>query len=212
MPDDSLAGDEILRRKFGTIDIPVADTLSDTAVRFIEGADFFFIATSNRRGECDASYRHKGDGVPAVKVLDNRTIVFPQYMGNGTFRSLGNILENGHIGLLFLELPTGLRMRVNGRAQVSDNPDWLAMFPGSVETVKVAVEEAYRQNRPAVKASEQTRFRERRSEDLDETLDETFPASDAPANTVETGIRLHIDQPVGEDVRDNTGKRRFGQK
>ncbi len=192
MSDESLTGDEILRRKFGTIDIPVQDTLSDAVVRFIESVEFFFIATSNRHGECDASYRHCGRGVPAVKVLDDKTIIFPQYMGNGTFRSLGNILENGHIGMLFIEIPNGLRMRINGRAEVRDDQAWLAVFPGSVETVKVTVEEVYKQNRPAVKVTEAdaSKDQSQRSDSLDESLEETFPASDAPANTVVTGIRL----------------------
>lgn len=150
MHDDGLPGDEVLRRKFGTTDISVATSLSESVVRFIESVDFFFIATCNRRGECDASYRHKGKGVPAIKVLDEKTIIFPQYMGNGTFRSLGNILENSHIGMLFLELPSGLRMRVNGDANISDDAIWLAMFPGSVEMVKVTIQEVYKQNRPAV--------------------------------------------------------------
>lgn len=151
MNDGDLPGDEILRRKFGTLDVPVEAALSNAVVRFIESAEFFFIATSNRRGECDASYRHKGRGVPAIKVLDEKTIVFPHYMGNGSFRSLGNVLENPHIGMLFIDLPGGLRMRVNGEAEISDDPDWLALFPGSVETVKVTVQEVYKQNRPAVK-------------------------------------------------------------
>ncbi len=154
MIDETPRGDEVFRRKFGTIDIPVQDTLSDTVVGFIESVEYFFIATSNQRSECDASYRHRGRDVPAVKVLDRRTIIFPQYMGNGTFRSLGNILENGHIGMLFIEIPSGLRMRINGRAEVSDDPAWLAMFPGSVETVKVTVDEVYKQNRPAVKVGQ----------------------------------------------------------
>ena len=70
-------------------------------------------------------------------------------MGNGTFRSLGNILENPHIGMLFMNLETGLRMRINGHAQISEDPEWLKLFPHSLLTVKVTVEEAYKQNRPA---------------------------------------------------------------
>lgn len=155
MGDDGLPGDEVLRRKFGTTDVPVAASLSEAVVRFIESVEFFFIATSNRRGECDASYRHKGKGVPAIKVLDEKTIIFPHYMGNGTFRSLGNILENPHIGMLFIDLPSGLRMRVNGDAEIIDDPVWLAKFPGSIETVKVTIQEVYRQNRPAVITSQQ---------------------------------------------------------
>lgn len=148
--EGGLRGDEVLRRKFGTTDIPVATTLSDTVAHFIESLDFFFIATSNRMGECDSSYRGKGKGVPVVKVLDEKTVVFPHYMGNGTFRSLGNILENPHIGMLFMDLKTGLRMRINGDAEISDDPAWLGMFPHSLETVKVVVQEVYEQNRPAV--------------------------------------------------------------
>lgn len=145
-----LPGDEFLRRKFGTSDIPTVSTLSDDVVRFIESLDFFFIATSNGAGQCDSSYRGKGKDVPLVKVLDSRTIVFPHYMGNGTFRSLGNILENPHVGMLFMDQKTGLRMRINGHAEVSENPEWLQLFPHSLLTVKVTVEEAYKQNRPAL--------------------------------------------------------------
>lgn len=147
---ESLAGDEILRRKFGTKDIDIVDVLSDEVSRFIESLDFFLIATSNRKGECDSSYRGKGKGVPLLKVLDEKTLIFPHYMGNGTFRSLGNILENPHIGMLFVDFKTGLRMRINGDAEISDNADWLKLFPKSIETVRVTVQEVYKQNRPAV--------------------------------------------------------------
>lgn len=145
-----LSGDAVLRKKFGTKDIPVATSLSENVVRYVESLDFFFIATSSRTGECDSSYRGKGKGAPVVKVLDEKTIIFPHYMGNGTFRSLGNIVENPHIGLLFMDFKSGLRMRINGDAEISDDPEWLEMFPHSVETVKVTVQEVYEQNRPAV--------------------------------------------------------------
>lgn len=149
-PEESaLPGDEILRRKFGTRDIPVSSRLSEALVREIESLEYFFIATSSRQGECDSSYRGKGKGVPAVRVLDSRTIVFPHYLGNGTFRSLGNMLENPHVGMLFMNMETGLRVRVNGRAEISEDPQWLASFPHSLLCVKVTVEEAYVQNRPA---------------------------------------------------------------
>ncbi len=145
----STPGDEVLRGKFGTQDIAAATRIAENVARFLESQDYFFIATSNRQGECDSSYRGRGKGVPLIKILDEKTIIFPHYMGNGTFRSLGNILENPHIGMLFMDFKTGLRLRVNGDAEISDDPDWLAMFPGSVETVKVTVQEVYKQNRPA---------------------------------------------------------------
>ena len=146
---NQLAGDEILRRKFGTPDIPVSASLPDSMAHEMESAEFFFIATSNRAGECDSSYRGKRKGVPAIKILDEKTIIFPDYLGNGSFRSLGNILENPHIGMLFMDFRTGMRIRVNGDAEISDDPTWVKLFPGSLQTVKVTVREAYTQNRPA---------------------------------------------------------------
>ncbi len=145
----AVPGDEILRRKFGTTDVPVSTSLMESVARYIESLDFFFIATSNRAGECDSSYRGKRQGVPVAKVLDEKTIIFPDYLGNGSFRSLGNILENPHIGMLFMDIKSGLRIRVNGEAEISDNPTWLEMFPKSLQTVKVTVQEVYKQNRPA---------------------------------------------------------------
>lgn len=154
---ESFAGDEILRRKFGTKDIDIATVLSGDVVRFIESLDFFFIATCNRKGECDSSYRGRGKGVPLLKVLNEKMFIFPHYMGNGTFRSLGNILENPHIGMLFIDFKTGLRMRINGNAEISDNADWLKMFPNSLATVRVTAQEVYKQNRPAVVSKAQGR-------------------------------------------------------
>ena len=137
----------MLREKFRTPDLPVNRHITDEMAHRLESFDFFFIATSNKAGECDSSFRGKKGDAPAVKVLDENTVIFPDYLGNGSFRSLGNILENPHIGMLFMDLGTRLRIRVNGSAEVSDNPSWLAMFPGSIQTVKVTVGEVYKQNR-----------------------------------------------------------------
>lgn len=141
-------GDELLRSKFATPDVPTSATVSDSVAHYLESLDFFFIATSNKEGECDSSYRGKRKGVPAVKVLDEKTIIFPDYAGNGSFRSLGNVLENPHIGMLFMDFRSGVRMRINGEAEISDDPAWQKLFPGSLQTVKVTVREVYKQNRP----------------------------------------------------------------
>ncbi len=75
--------------------------------------------------------------MPAVKLLDGKTPIFPDYLGNGSFRSLGNILENPHIGMLFMDLKSGLRIRVNGEGEISVNRAGLDMFPNSLQTVNV---------------------------------------------------------------------------
>jgi uncharacterized protein len=144
----ALSGEEQLREKFGTPDIPITTFIPRNLARYLETFDFFFIATSNSKGECDASFRGRRGKSPGIKIVDEKTIIFPDYLGNGSFKSLGNILENPHIGMLFIDLKTGLRIRINGEAQVVNDPQWLSVFPDSIQLVKVNVTEAYKQNRP----------------------------------------------------------------
>ena len=123
-------------------------TISESIARYLESFEFFFIATSNRKGECDASFRGKREGAPIIKIIDSRTIIFPDYLGNGSFRSLGNILENPHIGMVFMDLNTGTRIRINGDAEIVQSEEWSQLFPESIQIVKVKVREVYHQNRP----------------------------------------------------------------
>lgn len=146
--EEGLKGDEILRRKFKTPDIPTSDAITNGLARRLESFDYFFIATSSRKGECDSSYRGKRNDNLALIVVDSKTIVFPDYPGNGSFRSLGNILENPQIGMLFIDFTSGLRIRINGDVKVIDDPKLLAIFPGSIQAVRVNVREVYKQNRP----------------------------------------------------------------
>ena len=106
---------------------------------FIEARDMFFLATADAEGRPQCSY--KGGEPGFVRVLDEHTLTFPDYDGNGMFLSTGNILVNPHVGLLFIDF-TGKhnnRVRVNGRAVLDDANDQ----PGSQLTVKVAVDEIF---------------------------------------------------------------------
>lgn len=106
----------------------------------IEALAFFFLATSNARGQCDCSF--KGGGPGLVRVLDARTLAFPDFNGNDLFMSLGNILENPQVGLLFIDFADGGRLRVNGRATIHDDDGPMrALFPEAPRVVVVAVEE-----------------------------------------------------------------------
>src|SRR5712691_4864769 len=68
---------------------------------FIERSAMFFLATADADGQPDVSYK---GGMPGfVRVLDERTLAFPDYDGNGMFKSLGNLLVNPKVGLLFLD-------------------------------------------------------------------------------------------------------------
>jgi len=90
-------------------------SLSERMVRLIGQQEMVFVATADMDGNCDCSPRFGGAGF--VLVLDDRTLAYPEYRGNGVFASLGNILENPHVGLVFLDFfDTTVGLHVNGSA------------------------------------------------------------------------------------------------
>ena len=72
-----------------------------------------------------------------MRVLDDCTLAFPDYDGNGMYRSWGNLLANPRIGLLFLDFENPKRIRVNGTAQIEEQDPLRAEFPGSVFIIRV---------------------------------------------------------------------------
>lgn len=105
----------------------------------IESAPFFFLATSSPDGRCDCSF--KGGGPGLVRMLGPRCFAFPDFAGNGTFMSLGNILLNPHVGCLFIDFTDGARLRVNGRATILEADQAAALFPDSPRAVRVDIEQ-----------------------------------------------------------------------
>jgi uncharacterized protein len=125
-------GEHDLQQRFGTAararcfyDHQMLDYLNDHMREFVARMDMVFIATSDGSGEVDCSFRA---GLPGfVCVLDERTLVYPEYRGNGVMASLGNIVENGHIGLLFLDFcGDAIGLHVNGRAAVVEKDALMA--------------------------------------------------------------------------------------
>ena len=91
------------------------NSLSERMVELIGQQEMVFVATADADGNCDCSPRFGGAGF--VLVLDDRTLAYPEYRGNGVFASLGNISENPHIGLVFLDFfDTTIGLHVNGNA------------------------------------------------------------------------------------------------
>lgn len=113
----------------------VRTSFNDEDRNFIESQRMFFLATTDADGFPDCSY--KGGDPGFVRVLDERTLVFPSYDGNGMFKSLGNIVANPAIGMLFLSFEQPKRLRVNGTAVVSSDDEAMALFPGAQLLVRV---------------------------------------------------------------------------
>ena len=121
--------------------VTLHDRFSDGDREFIARSSMFFLATADAEGQPDVSYK---GGVPGfVRVVDEQTLAFPDYDGNGMFKSLGNILVNPKVGLLFIDFAHPNRMRVNGTASVSADDPLLADFPGAVQVVRVRAERIF---------------------------------------------------------------------
>ncbi|MET8426414.1 pyridoxamine 5'-phosphate oxidase family protein [Nocardia sp. NPDC004860] len=151
-------GERELQERYGTEERAqrfysdqVRDRLNTHMIDFIRRMDMAFIATSDKHGECDASFRAGKAGF--LHVIDDRTVAYPEYRGNGVMASLGNILENPHVGILMIDFVHDLiGLHLNGIARIVDDalmrrcvPDLPADTRGRIPErwVVVDVEEAY---------------------------------------------------------------------
>jgi uncharacterized protein len=130
----------------------VRDRLLPAMVEFVGRMEMVFVASADAHGECDASLRAGPPGF--LRVLDERTLAYPEYRGNGVLASLGNIAENAHVGLLMIDFVEDLiGLHVNGTARIVGDEEFRASHPQLVfdvtrgrraeRWVVVEVEEAY---------------------------------------------------------------------
>jgi uncharacterized protein len=121
--------------------VTVREEIDDADRAFIESMDMFFLATADEQGRPDCSY--KGGDPGFVRVLDERTIAFPSYDGNGMFRSFGNVLVNPEVGLLFISFERRRRLRLNGTASIDPGDELLDSWPGAALVVRVRAREVF---------------------------------------------------------------------
>ena len=119
----------------------VRDRIDDDDRAFIERQDMFFLATADRDGQPQCSY--KGGAPGFVKVVDEHTIAFPNYDGNGMYLSLGNLVENPQVGLLFISFTEPKRVRLNGVASIADDDPLAAEWPEAQLVVRVRATEVF---------------------------------------------------------------------
>jgi len=110
-----------------------AFTAEDRA--FIESRSMFFLASADAQGRPDCSF--KGGDPGFVRITAEDELAFPSYDGNGMFRSLGNVLANPAVGLLFIDFESPRRLRVNGQASIADGDELLQVFTGAQLVVRV---------------------------------------------------------------------------
>jgi predicted pyridoxine 5'-phosphate oxidase superfamily flavin-nucleotide-binding protein len=108
---------------------------------FIQSRAMFFLATADGDGRPQCSY--KGGAPGFVRVLEPMELCFPNYDGNGMYLSMGNLVENPAVGLLFIDFASPSRVRVSGRASITDDRDLVESYPGAQFVVRVAVDEVF---------------------------------------------------------------------
>jgi predicted pyridoxine 5'-phosphate oxidase superfamily flavin-nucleotide-binding protein len=122
-----LRGEHMLQKKYQTekraaafYDNQLIDYLNPAMQEFLSQQEMVFISTADQNGNCDSSFKA---GLPGfVRIKDEKAILYPEYRGNGVMASLGNIVENPHIGLLFIDfLRTQIGLHINGHARIIEN-------------------------------------------------------------------------------------------
>ena len=116
------------KRAAAFYDKQMLDHVNPLMREYLARQEMVFISTSDAHGECDASFRAGPPGF--VRVLDPYTVIYPEYKGNGVMASLGNMSENPHVGMLFVDFfHSGVGMHINGRAHIVEHRSVEAFMP-----------------------------------------------------------------------------------
>jgi predicted pyridoxine 5'-phosphate oxidase superfamily flavin-nucleotide-binding protein len=119
----------------------VIDRLDRHCRDFIALSPFATRATADAEGWPDVSPRGGDPGF--VRVLDEHTVAFPNYDGNGLYLSMGNVLVHADVGMLFIDFERGRRMRLNGEASVDAHDPLMAEYPEAQFIVRVRAREVF---------------------------------------------------------------------
>ena len=122
-------------------ELVVVDTIGERERAFIEARDMFFLATCDADGQPTCSY--KGGDPGFVRVLDERTVAFPNYDGNGMYLSMGNARSHAPVGMLFIDFEGQNRMRLDGDAHIDLDDPLVAEWPGAQFIVRVSARRVY---------------------------------------------------------------------
>ncbi|WP_432972228.1 pyridoxamine 5'-phosphate oxidase family protein [Dactylosporangium sp. CA-233914] len=130
----------------------VLPALNERMIEFVGRQEMMFVSTADALGNCDCTLRAGPPGF--VAVLAPGRLAWPEYRGNGVMASVGNLVENPNVGLLFVDFFRDvIGLHVNGHATVAPDEQMRRDFPHlpvdpvpgrrAERWVNVYVEEAY---------------------------------------------------------------------
>lgn len=136
-------GEKILQEEYGTVrkansfyENQMIDHINEQMKAFIAAQEMMFISTADSKGNCDSSFRAGKKGF--VLVLDEKTLFYPEYSGNGVMASLGNISENPHIGILFIDFfQNQIGLHINGSAAIVENEQFIDSLPVDLSEISL---------------------------------------------------------------------------
>jgi predicted pyridoxine 5'-phosphate oxidase superfamily flavin-nucleotide-binding protein len=123
------------------VEVTVHVRFTDDDRAFIEERDMFILASVDATGQPTCSY--KGGDPGFVRVVDDRTLAFPNYDGNGMNLSMGNLAATHRVGLLFIDFERQNRLRVEGSASLALDDPLLASYPEAQFVVRLTVDRIY---------------------------------------------------------------------
>jgi uncharacterized protein len=189
---------EVIAEPIDGVRVKLGEVLDDHATAFIADAPFLVLSTADTAGRLDAS--PKGDEPGFVLIEDECTLVIPDRPGNKLAFGLTNILENPHVGVLFVIPGTTETLRVNGRAELSRDPELLERLAArgrpAVLAIRVHVEECFFHCSKAFLRSKLWKH-----EEWPERKKISFGAMLAPRITDDPALVEVIDQMVEDDYR-----------
>ncbi|NJK45378.1 MAG: pyridoxamine 5'-phosphate oxidase family protein [Pleurocapsa sp. SU_196_0] len=119
----------------------IRSTFTEADRVFLETRDMFWLASADLEGRPTVSY--KGGDPGFVRVVNDHTLIFPIYDGNGMFLSAANIAANNQVGLLFMDFEKPNRLRVQGTATISNDDPLIGLYPEAQLLVRVTPTEIF---------------------------------------------------------------------
>lgn len=130
---------EVITPEQNTSDVSRTDRLTTKQQQWITQADTFFIASAHPEGGADAS--HRGGNPGFVTIADDNSLIWPDYIGNNMFNTLGNIDVNPKAGLLFLDFATGSTLQLTGEANIIWDAAQIAKYKGAERLLSYRIEQ-----------------------------------------------------------------------
>lgn len=125
---------EKVREKYGTTDqanywLEVLDTtkLDNFMIEMIENSSYFFLATASKDGKVNVNFKGS-DNNKLLKVINQNTLIFPDFTGNGILHSIGDIQSNPNVGLLIIDFCNDRRIKINGKATIIDDKEMIISY------------------------------------------------------------------------------------